>query len=386
LKFKEIADMKTAILAAGLLAVMGSVLSAAEVEVAPLVKTIKAVGPKGEGNVAAAKAWKELTQAGAEQLPALLAGMDGANVIAENYLRAAVDTVAQRTVQAGESLPVKDLKAFLADRKHAPRARRAAFEWIVRVEPKSRDALIASMLDDPSLELRREAVAAKLEEAAALAKSEDKKATIAAYRTALTGARDLDQIKAADKALEDLGVEVDLPREMGFVLRWRVIGPFDNVDMKGFDVAYDPEQEIDFSAEYAGTTGPVQWKSHTEKEEYGLVDLNTVVGKHKGAIVYAATEFISDEEREVDIRFGCINANKLWLNGKLLTANEVYHANDGVDQYKGVGTLKKGKNIILLKVCQNEQTENWAQDWEFQLRVCDQYGTAVISEDRQSKE
>jgi hypothetical protein len=33
----------------------------------------------------------------------------------------------------------------------------------------------------------------------------------------------------------------------------------------------------------------------------------------------------------------------------------------------------------LLKICQNEQTEEWAQNWAFQFRVCDAIGTAVLA-------
>ena len=46
------------------------------------------------------------------------------------------------------------------------------------------------------------------------------------------------------------------------------------------------------------------------------------------------------------------------------------------------GTLRKGKNVILLKVCQNEQTDAWAQNWQFQLRICDPVGTAILAADR----
>ena len=53
-----------------------------------------------------------------------------------------------------------------------------------------------------------------------------------------------------------------------------------------------------------------------------------------------------------------------------------------MDQYAGAGELKQGKNVILLKICQNEQTEDWAQDWKFQLRVCDPTGRAVLATDR----
>ena len=40
-----------------------------------------------------------------------------------------------------------------------------------------------------------------------------------------------------------------------------------------------------------------------------------------------------------------------------------------VDQHIGTGTLKKGKNEVLIKVCQNEQTEQWAQLWTFQVAL-----------------
>jgi hypothetical protein len=53
-----------------------------------------------------------------------------------------------------------------------------------------------------------------------------------------------------------------------------------------------------------------------------------------------------------------------------------------LDQYRMRGQLKAGKNTILIKLCQNEQTEEWAQRWQFQLRVCDATGTAVLSADR----
>jgi hypothetical protein len=40
---------------------------------------------------------------------------------------------------------------------------------------------------------------------------------------------------------------------------------------------------------------------------------------------------------------------------------------------------KPGKNVILLKVCQNEMKEDWAQAWTIQFRVCDLAGRAIRS-------
>ena len=40
-------------------------------------------------------------------------------------------------------------------------------------------------------------------------------------------------------------------------------------------------------------------------------------------------------------------------------------------------------NAILLKVCQNEQTQSWTKFWSLGLRVCDRLGTAVLSSGRE---
>jgi hypothetical protein len=113
-----------------------------------------------------------------------------------------------------------------------------------------------------------------------------------------------------------------------------------------------------------------------------VVDLNKAIGKHMGAVAYAAVEFESDRRQPVDLRLSTPNASKLWLNGKLLLEREVYHTGFEIDQYVGRGELKRGKNLILVKICQNEQKEDWAQTWAFRLRVCDSRGTAVLAKNR----
>jgi hypothetical protein len=74
---------------------------------------------------------------------------------------------------------------------------------------------------------------------------------------------------------------------------------------------------------------------------------------------------------------GCKNAWKIWLNGTLLFSRDEYHRGQKMDQYKLKCRLKKGPNDLLVKCCQNEQTESWTVEWEFQLRVCDGAGTGI---------
>ena len=365
-----------------ILAVFAACATAAAVEVPPLVQTINAVGPKGAGHPAAIAALQQLGQADAAQIPEILAGMNGANRLSANWLRAAVEAIAQRELDRGGRLPQTELEAFLADGTHAPQARSLAYDLILRIDPTAQPRLVPGLLQDPSMELRRQGVAFALTTARKLLDGQAKMPAIEAYRQALSAARDLDQINEAAKRLRELGQAVDVAAHFGFLMRWQLIGPFENTNDSGYDVAYGPERDAEPAAEYPGKTGDVKWIDHTTQDEYGVVDLNAALTKHKGAIAYARTEFVADESRDVEFRVGCINGHKIWLNGELVTANHVYHTGMYIDQYTGQGRLKPGRNVILLKIAQNEQTDSWAQDWKFQLRVCDQYGTAILSQDR----
>lgn len=345
------------------------------------LETLRSVGPFGQGNQAAEQAWRELAQSDVKQLPEILAGLDGASPLAANWIRSAVDTVADRALRAGKLQPAP-LEKFVLDRSHTPRARRLAFEWLAKVDAAAPDRLIPGMLDDPSLELRRDAVARLLEQAGPKFDADDQPAAKQLYSEALKGARDPDQVKLIAERLGKLGARVDLPRHFGFIMDWRVIGPFDNTEEKGFDVAYPPEQAVELAAEYPGKLGEVRWIEASTNDPYGAIDLNTTLGKNNGVAAYAFAKFQSDTEREVDLRLSTVNANKIWLNGQEVGRFAVYHAGEELDQYIVHGKLKKGENTILLKILQNEMKESWAQDWKYQFRVCDAAGTAILSTDR----
>jgi hypothetical protein len=360
----------------------GAIAAGGSPDLAPFVLALQKVEPEGKGHREATYAWAKLNeQAGVDDLPTILQGMDDAGPLAANWLRAAVDAIAERHWQNG-NLPTAGFEKFLAETQHDSRARRLAFEWIARVDPTAPDRLIPGMLDDPSLELRRDAVARVLTSAETALADKKESEALASYRKALVSARDLDQVKAITDALEKLGHGVDLAHHYGFVQDWMLVGPFDNRGGKGFDTSYPPETSVDFAAAYESPDGKRAWASHHTDDKLGKVDLNKAIGKHMGVAGYAAAVFLSDRARPIELRMGSTNAIKIWLNGKLLASAEAYHANSAIDQYIGRGELEKGKNVILLKICQNEMTVDWAQDWNFQLRVTDGSGKAVYSTDR----
>jgi hypothetical protein len=344
------------------------------------IETLRSVGKEGKGNAEAAKAWKIAADAPASELPTLLAAFDGANPLAVNYLQSAVDAVVQKKKA---ELPLDAIDAFLKDAKHAASARRLAFEILTSVDPKRKQPLLDSMLDDPAVELRRDAVQVVLDKAEAELKANKKDEAKKVYERGLNHARDRDQVESTVAALRKLGVRIDLARHFGFITKWKMIGPFENEKNVGWNTEYPPEKALDFAAEYEGKVGKVKWKDYETDDDIGHIDLNAFYDvNYRGAVTYAVADFKSDKDQDVELRLASLVAWKMWVNGEKLFERFESHAGYDVDQYKVPAKFKKGKNVILVKVCQNEQEEVWAQDWKFALRVSDAAGTAILSADR----
>ena len=349
---------------------------------AEAIETLKAVRKEGHGNEAAAAAWKEVVQGDSQLVVPLLQAMSDANGLAANWLVSAAQAVADRELAHDRPLPLDAIGAFLMDTRQAPNGRRMAFDLIQRVDPETAAKLVPGMLNDPCAALRRGAVAGLLEDARGLVQRDKKLAATIVYRQALGAARDVDQIDEVAKALRDLGQSVDLPKHFGFLTHWSVIGPFDNTGRKGFDTVYPPERDIDLQALYRGKGTQVTWSSLTSSKDYGMIDINKPYGELKEVLAYAYTDYESPNDRPAEIRLGCKNAWKIWLNGELVFGRDEYHRGMRIDQYRLPISLTKGKNTLLIKVCQNEQREDWTVQWQFQLRVCDSTGTALLASNR----
>lgn len=359
----------------------GSLLAA---DAQSLIKTIKAVGPKGAGHTAAVAAQQELSKGSTTDMLLILDELSTASPLAANWLRGAFEAIADREWNRNHKLPTRELETLVSDLDRNAVVRRLAYDWLLKADPSAAERLIPGMLHDPGAEFRRDAVARWLKLASKEAEAGNKSAALELYRQAFSGATDDDQIKQIVGPLREAGETVDLPRHFGFLLNWKLIGPFDNSNLQGFDVVYPPENGIDFAAMYPGKSGDVGWVAHTSEDEYGLINIATALAPHKGAITYAATQFTSDANQTVEFRLGTPNAWKLWVNGELVFARDEYHRGMFLDQYRVSVPLKKGANSILLKVCQNEQTEPWAQDWQYQLRVCDRSGLAILPSEQKS--
>jgi hypothetical protein len=253
-----------------------------------------------------------------------------------------------------------------------------AFDWLVSIDPGAADRLIPGMIDDPSPDFRRRATQRHLDAAKAADDAKDTAKCKELYTQAFNAALDPDQLDLAFDELKELGEKPDLKARLGFISDWWVIGPFDHHQGIGFEAKYPPEDEIALEKKYTGTKGEVAWAQQQSAQRHGVIDFNKFIGKLKGAAGYAYCEFESEKDQPVEFRIGTPNGWKLWVNDELLFAHEEYHMANRMDQYRVKTNLKAGTNKLLMKVCQNEQVEDWTEKWEFRIRVCDPFGAAVL--------
>ncbi|MGB0580798.1 MAG: hypothetical protein ACPGVU_13935 [Limisphaerales bacterium] len=375
---KNITRLITVVLASATLGVS----AVSQQEIQQSIRTIKSVGAEGKGNARASQAWQTLSQAKGGDIVRILTAMDNASPIASNWLRAAVHAVADREINAGRSLPMTALEKYLGNRQHNPRARRFAYDLIAQSDAGRAAKIIPGMINDPSVELRRDAVQLVLNDGAAKKKAGQNAAALKSYQRAFNYARDVSQIQSAVNVLRGFGKTVDVPKQFGFLMDWHVVGPFDNSEREGFARVYPPEKKVNLKAGYQGKEGEIKWRSFSSTDEYGKVDVNIPYGMLKEVTAYAYTEYESAEARDVELRLGCKNAWKIWVNGKFVFGRDEYHRGKRIDQYTLPVRLEKGANTILVKVCQNEQDERWTKEWDFQLRVSDSAGTAILAMNR----
>ena len=348
------------------------------------IRTMQAVGPEGEGNAAAAAAWATLTEtADAAILPQLLTALNDASPLAANWLRTATQVVIEHEQAAGRPLPLDSIGSILLDSSGGVSGRVSAFEIIEQAQPKTAAQLVPGFLRDPSHELRRKAVTQLIEKA----KSEQETSPAAAtllYRQALGAATDIDQVQTIATALEKNESPVDLPKHFGFLTHWHIVAPFDNTDRSGFAEIFPPENGVDLKASYPGKNDgeTISWQAFATTDPYGKLDFNLPFSPLKETTAYAYTEFESETDRPAELRIGCKNGWKIWFNGEFLFGRDEYHRGQRIDQYRMPVQLKKGKNTVLVKACQDGQEENWTVEWEFQLRVCDSSGVAILAPDR----
>ena len=345
-----------------------SLLTAGPVDDA--VAAIQQVDAHASRQSAAREAVKTLVAASPESIGPILEGF-GRSPLADNWLRGAFEG-AVATEQQREAVSYDSLRKFVADSANDARARRMVYEFLTD-EEEAGD--LTPRVDDPSVEMRKDAVAAILDEAATADEP------LPLYRKALSGATLPNQVDAIAEKLAAAGEPVDKLSHYGYLTKWRLLGPFPNPDESAFDIAYAPESDLDFKtavdSDYGGETVAREWIDATIADENGELNLHEVMENHKGSLVYAAAAFEVAEAQPVQLRISTENAWKLWLNDELVFARPEYHRSKRFDQYVLNVDAVAGKNTVLIKLLQNEQEQSWAQEYDVSVRVTNRNGLAA---------
>ena len=325
----------------------------------------RAAEPRGQTALAAQA--DRIAAMPADWIVPCLAALADATPTGGNWLRSGIERAVDR---AGDSLSADALTAVVADRKQPARVRTLAFDWLKDRNPSRAEGLLDGMLDDPALDLRREAVEKQLAAVAAA----DEPTQKAAHQKCLAAARDVDQIERIAAWLSEHGEKVNVAIVLGFVRNWRVSEAFDNAKGVGFAKAYPPEVALPTRPE------TVQWKAVASADKHGAIDLNAAIETKKGVLAYAVADVVMPRGGPAEVRIGSPCAVAVWVNGKPAMAHEIYHAAEAIDQYVAVAEFREGTNTVIVKCCQNEQTEPWAGDWKFQLRICDSIGSPLATQ------
>jgi hypothetical protein len=336
-------------------------------------------GPQGEGSGEAQLACRELAKEGVGVLPKLLAAMDTDNIVAANWLRTVYDQIVETELAAKEPrVPVELLKEYIREPHRQGRARRLVLATLDRSAPEFRSEFIPTCLDDP--EFRSDAVVDAMTRGDRARQESKNLEAIAAYQAAFQHARESSQVTAAADKLTALGQNVSIVEQMGLVIDWYVLGPFNAPEKSGFNLTFPPEQNVDLKATYDGKDGKsIAWKRFHTADRLGSVDLVAAIAPVSEAVGYAYAELSAPEAGPAQLRCGADDNLTVWLNGKRVFGREQWLNGIRLDRFITPVQLQQGTNRVLVKICQGPQHSNPAvgNNWTLQLRFCRPDGSSA---------
>ena len=161
-----------------------------------------------------------------------------------------------------------------------------------------------------------------------------------------------------------VGIADRFAPQFGFINRWLLCGPFDNLGMDGHDRVYPPEQAMDTAATYDGKGGrKVSWKKNRTPDWQGCVDLVQEFDDSDWTCAYALCWVTLDEgPKDVMLRVGSNDSVKIFLNGREIWTNKIERTMS-VDDDLIPATLPNGTSAVLLKIGQA------GLNWGFCFRI-----------------
>jgi len=149
----------------------------------------------------------------------------------------------------------------------------------------------------------------------------------------------------------------------GYIIVWLGSGPYIEKGKQGSDIfktAFPPEK--------SGTD--VKWRRLTRGVGSWDINLESTFGSKDHCAAYMRTRIFSPAEQDARLELGSDDSIKVWLNGKLIHAN---NTNRGMSPRQDLvkAKLREGWNELLLKVVDN------SGGWSFCCRVRKPDGSAL---------
>jgi tetratricopeptide (TPR) repeat protein len=162
-----------------------------------------------------------------------------------------------------------------------------------------------------------------------------------------------------------------LRKSLGFITRYRVIGPFAGSDHQHFIKSHRLEKELDFSARYEGSVSEVGWFP-AETDLAGRMDLDQLFRGTRNSVYYLYASLDAGRGGAIHISLGKAGAAALWLDGREVFSNLGEHG-FAFDQYRVALDLGPGRHGLLIKTAGSDEGCAVA------VRVTDAAGNAVAS-------
>jgi hypothetical protein len=133
---------------------------------------------------------------------------------------------------------------------------------------------------------------------------------------------------------------------------WYVLGPFDNAEGRGFDTPHPPEKSVDLAADAEGAGGrKIRWRRMDAFKD-GQPNSLMLFDKNESVCAYVTRAIDAPCAMRLSSEFGSDDALTVWLNGERLLSKKVDRPCKLGDDCVAL-PLKPGRNVLLLKVCQN---------------------------------
>lgn len=168
----------------------------------------------------------------------------------------------------------------------------------------------------------------------------------------------------------------DLEKHLGFIDHWRIVGPFRNDGMDGYDAVLDPEREgfTGEQQEFVGKFSDLRWLEVPRSSETGFIAADEYIGDASTAVIYAISECYFESTAHA-AHLAVDGAYKLWVD-EAPVASKDHSLGGAIARDVAPLQAKRGWHRIFLKVA----TDRVAPGWH--LRIVDKHAHSVIRECR----